>query len=96
MDAWPIGEALALHASFRWVRFPPRLPGLVGRVDDCSCLENNRTERYRGFESYTSRVKMRIDENAYTPAIVGGIVGAVLISLGWLISRLDKSTQTVV
>lgn len=32
---------------------------LVGRVDDCSCLENNRTERYRGFESYTSRPKTR-------------------------------------
>lgn len=67
------------------VRFLSCLPGIVGRVDDCSCLENNRTERYRGFESYTIRVKMRFDELGQKPTVAGMFIAAVLFGLGKIV-----------
>lgn len=63
---------------------------LVGRVDDCSCLESNRTERYRGFESYTSRVVKVLDDKGLTPILLIAI-GVGLLRLGYLIQKIDKT-----
>jgi hypothetical protein len=39
-----------------WVRTPVATTWKVGRADECTGFENQRTEKYRGFESLTFRM----------------------------------------